>query len=254
MLEIHQFMCLSDNFGVLIREPVSNTVAAIDAPDAGQVAAQLHAKGWVLTHILTTHHHRDHTDGNLDLKSAYSAHVIGPRAEADKVRGIDTQVGDGDTFKLGEVEVRVFDTPGHTLGGITYWIPGESVAFVGDTLFALGCGRVIEGTPQQMWRSLDKLRRLPAETKIYCGHEYTEANAKFALTVEPDNQALVARAETIKDLRRRGEFTLPTTMGEELATNPFLRPEQPGIRARLGLERAEDWQVFAEIRERKNRS
>jgi hydroxyacylglutathione hydrolase len=253
-LEIHQFMCLTDNFGVLLREPHSNTVAAVDAPETAPIVAALEAKGWQLTHILTTHHHRDHTDGNLDLKSMSGCTIVGPRGEADKVRGIDRKVGEGDTFKLGDVEVRVLDTPGHTAGHIAYWMPGEEVVFVGDTLFSVGCGRVIEGNPQQMWQSLDKLRRLPPATRIYCGHEYTEANIRFALTIEPDNKALQARASQVKALREKGAATLPTTMGAELATNPFLRPQEQGIRMRLGMQNAPDWQVFAEIRERKNRS
>lgn len=253
-LEIHQFMCLTDNFGVLLRDPATNTVAAIDAPETAKVADELAAKGWALTHILTTHHHRDHTDGNLELKSLSGCTIYGPRNEAAKIRGLDTAVGDGDSFKLGSIEVRVLDTPGHTLGGITYWMPSAQVAFVGDTLFSVGCGRVIEGDPQQMWRSLDKLRKLPPETRIYCGHEYTEANIRFALTIEPDNPALQARAVEAKALRAKGEFTLPTTMASELAVNPFLRPQEPGIRKRLGMESAADWEVFAEIRERKNKS
>ena len=181
-LEIHQFPCLSDNYGVLIRDAERGVTASIDAPDAKAVAAALKEKGWRLTHILTTHHHADHTDGNLALKAETKCTIIGPRAEAAKVPGIDKQVGEGDTFKFGAHEVRVFDTPGHTAGHITYWLPADGVAFVGDTLFAIGCGRVIEGNAQMMWASLQKLMALPKETLVYCGHEYTQANAKFALT------------------------------------------------------------------------
>lgn len=252
--EIHQFMCLTDNFGVLLHDAQTGTVAAIDAPETAKIASELEAKGWRLTHILTTHHHRDHTDGNLDLKSMYGCKIIGPRDEAAKIRGIDTAVGDGDTFMLGGVDVRVIGTPGHTLGEVTYWMPSEKLAFVGDTLFSVGCGRVIEGNPRQMWASLDKLRRLPADTLIYCGHEYTEANIKFALTIEPENQALLARHKEATELRTRGAFTLPTTLGAELAVNPFLRPGEQAVRSRLGMASAADWEVFAEIRERKNRS
>ena len=252
--QIHQFPCLSDNYGVLVRDPATGVVAAIDAPKADEVAAALQAKGWKLTHILTTHRHGDHTDGNLALKAQTGCTIIGPRGEAELVPGIDTAVGEGDSFLLGSLEVRVLETPGHTKGHITYWIPSAKVAFAGDTLFALGCGRVFEGTPQQMWSSLQKLAKLPPETRVYCGHEYTAANAKFALTIEPENEKLQARVREIEALRERGEPTLPTTIAIELETNPFLRAANPVIRKRLGLETAPDWQVFAEVRERKNKS
>src|SRR5262249_55087010 len=171
-LEIHQFPCLADNFGVLIRDAGAGVVASIDAPDARAVAAALATQGWRLTHILTTHHHGDHTGGNLALKGETGCTIFGPRAEAAKVPGIDTALGDGDAFKSGGYEVRVLDTPGHTAGHISYWIPSANVAFVGDTLFAIGCGRVIEGNHEMMWHSLQKLMGLPKETAIYCGHEY----------------------------------------------------------------------------------
>jgi hydroxyacylglutathione hydrolase len=251
-LEIHQFPCLSDNYGVLIHDSQGQT-AAIDAPDAKAVAAALKAKGWTLTHILTTHHHHDHTGGNLELKSATGCTIIGPRGEAAKVPGIDTQVGGGDTFRFGGHEVRVLDTPGHTAGHITYWLPQADTAFVGDTLFAMGCGRVIEGDAQMMWESLKKLIALPKETVVYCGHEYTQANARFALTIEPDNAALQKRAKEVDALRAAGKPTLPTRLDIELETNPFLRPHVAAIQQRLGLVGKPEWQVFGEIRERKNR-
>ena len=227
-LDIHQFPCLSDNYGVLIRDAEAGVTAAIDAPDASQVAAALKEKGWRLTHILTTHHHGDHTAGNLALKAETKCTIIGPRGEAAKVPGIDKQVGEGDTFKFGSFEVRVLDTPGHTAGHITYLIPSAGVAFVGDTLFAIGCGRVIEGNAQMMWNSLQKLMALPKETQVYCGHEYTQSNAKFALTIEPENAALVKRAKEVDQLRAAGKPTLPTNIGVELETNPFLRPQRAG--------------------------
>ena len=251
--EIHQFPCLSDNYGVLVRDKATGTVAAIDAPKAEEVAAALAAKGWKLDYILTTHRHGDHTDGNLALKAQTGCTIIGPKGEADKVPGIDKAVAEGDTFKLGATEVRVFETPGHTIGHITYWMPEAGVAFAGDTLFALGCGRVFEGTPQQMWASLQKLAALPCETVVYCGHEYTQSNAKFALTIEPDNSKLQARAKEIDELRAKGLPTVPTTIARELETNPFLRAANPAIRRQLGLEGAPDWQCFAEVRERKNK-
>jgi hydroxyacylglutathione hydrolase len=252
-LDIHQFPCLSDNYGVLIRDAEAGVTAAIDAPDARQVAAALAEKGWRLTHILTTHHHGDHTAGNLPLKAETMCTIIGPRGEAAKVPGIDTQVGEGDTFKFGAFEVRVLDTPGHTAGHISYWIPSAGVAFVGDTLFAIGCGRVIEGNAEMMWNSLRKLMALPRETLVYCGHEYTQSNARFALTIEPENAALVKRAREVDQLRAAGKPTLPTNIGIELETNPFLRPGVPAIQQRLGMAGKPDWQIFGEIRERKNR-
>jgi hydroxyacylglutathione hydrolase len=253
-LEVHQFPCLSDNYGVLIRDSESGEAASIDAPDAKAVTAALQEKGWRLTHILTTHHHGDHTAGNLALKAASRCTIIGPRAEAAKVPGIDKAVGEGDTFVFGGHEVRVLDTPGHTAGHVTYYIPSAGVAFVGDTLFAIGCGRVIEGNAQTMWQSLKKLMALPKETVVYCGHEYTQANARFALTIEPENAALVKRAKEVDQMRAAGKPTLPTNIAVELETNPFLRPHVPAIQRRLGLEGKPEWQIFGEIRERKNRS
>jgi hydroxyacylglutathione hydrolase len=253
-LEIHQFPTLSDNYGVIIRDPATNSVATIDAANAKDVMDALAEKGWTLTHILTTHYHWDHTDGNLELKSATGCKVIGPRAEADKVPGIDEQVGEGDTFKFGDFDVEVHDCPGHTAGHIILHIPAAKVAFVGDVLFAMGCGRVNEGTMETMWNSVSKVAALPEDTVLYCGHEYTVANADFALSVEPNNAALQARAEAVKAQRANGEPTLPTRVDIELATNPFLRASSPEIRATLGMESATDAEVFAEVRERKNRA
>jgi hydroxyacylglutathione hydrolase len=253
-LEIHQFPCLSDNYGVLVHDAGGGLTASIDAPDAQAVRAALKEKGWKLTHILTTHHHHDHTAGNAALKSETGCTIIGPRNEAAKIPSIDKQVAEGDTFTFGEHEVQVLDTPGHTAGHITYVIPSAKVAFAGDTLFAIGCGRVIEGNAQTMWRSLQKLMALPKDTTVYCGHEYTQANARFALTIEPENAALQKRAKEVDQLRAAGKPTLPTTIGIELETNPFLRPHVPAIQKRLGMEGKPEWQIFGEIRERKNRS
>ncbi|MEQ1648256.1 MAG: hydroxyacylglutathione hydrolase [Hyphomicrobiaceae bacterium] len=253
-LQIHQFPCLSDNYGVLIHDAERGVTAAIDAPNAEQVRAALKEKGWKLTYVLTTHHHGDHTDGNLELKAETGCVIIGPRAEANKIPGIDTEVGEGDAFRLGSFQVHVLDTPGHTLGHISYWIPAASVAFVGDTIFAMGCGRVIEGTMEMMWGSLAKLAKLPPATRLYCGHEYTISNAKFALAIEPGNAALVKRADEVAKLRAEDKPTLPTRLDIELETNPFLRVTSAEIRKNLKLEAAQDWQVFAEVRERKNRA
>lgn len=251
-LEIHQFPCLSNNYGVLIHDAENNVTASIDAPDASAVGAALAEKGWSLTHILTTHYHADHTGGNKALKSQTGCTIVGPRAEARKVPGIDVEVGEGDTYPFGSFEVRVFDTPGHTAGHISYWIPGASVAFVGDTLFAMGCGRLFEGDAKMMWNSLSKITALPPETTLYCGHEYTLSNAGFALTVEPGNAALRARAEEVRALRADDRPTLPTTLAREFETNPFLRADSPEIQKNVGLEGHELWEVFGEVRRRKD--
>jgi hydroxyacylglutathione hydrolase len=253
-LDIEQFACLSDNYAVLIHDEEAGTTASIDAPDADCILRHLGARGWRLTHLLVTHHHGDHTGGNLKLKETTGCMVIGPKGEAERIPGIDRAVGEGDTITFGHFEIRVLDTPGHTVGHIAYWIPEARVAFVGDTLFAMGAGRVFEGNAEMMWNSLQKLKALPPETEIYCGHEYTAANAKFALTVDPDNVALRTRAREVAELRAKGQPTLPTRLDRELETNPFLRPDVSAIRSNLGLPFAPDWKVFAEIRERKNRA
>lgn len=253
-LEIHQFPCLNDNYGVLIHDPASGATASVDAPDGEAVAAAAKSKGWGLTHILVTHHHADHTQGNAALKAATGCTVIGPKGEAGRIPGLDKAVGEGDTFPLGGAQVHVLETPGHTSGHITYWLPAQGVAFAGDTLFSLGCGRVMEGTPEMMWASLGKLMRLPPRTLIYCGHEYTLANGRFALTIEPDNEALKARIRQCEALRAEGRPTLPMRLDQELETNPFLRAGRADIKARLGLAGAPDWKCFAEIRARKNRA
>jgi hydroxyacylglutathione hydrolase len=252
-LEIFQFPCLSDNFGVLIRDSETGMVASIDAPEAAAVKRALTEKGWALTHILVTHHHADHTDGILPLKAETKCTVIGPKAEESKIPGIDQAVSEGDVFAFGSFQVHVFDTPGHTAGHITFWLPAADVAFVGDTLFAIGCGRVIEGTYEMMWQSLQKLAALPPSTQVYCGHEYTLANAKFALTIEPENEALQKRAKEVEQLAAAGKATLPTRIDIELATNPFLRANSVNIRKRLGMIGEPDWKVFGEVRDRKNR-
>ena len=253
-LEIHQFPCLSDNFGVLIRDADADVVASIDAPEAEAVKRALAEKGWRLTHILTTHYHADHTDGNLALKAETNCTIIGPRAEAAKIPGLDQAVGEGDVFSFGSFQVHVFDCPGHTAGHIIYWIPAADVAFVGDVLFAIGCGRVNEAPYETMWQSLEKVMALPPSTQVYFGHEYTLSNAKFALTIEPENDALQQRTKEIERMRAAGEPTSPTRIDLELATNPVLRPNSPDIRKRLGMEGEPDWKVFGEIRDRKNRA
>jgi hydroxyacylglutathione hydrolase len=252
-LDIEQFLCLSDNYGVLLHDPDTRATASIDAPCAETILKRLEAKGWTLTHLLATHHHGDHTRGNLRLKEATGCKVIGPAGEADRIPGIDRGVSEGDTVEFGSFEIRVLDTPGHTLGHIAYWIPEASVAFVGDTLFPMGTGRLFEGDAEMMWKSLKKLMGLPRETVIYCGHEYTATNARFALTIDPGNETLKQRRNEVDALRADDQPTLPTRLDLELATNPFLRADDAAIRRGLGMESAPDWKVFAEIRERKNK-
>jgi hydroxyacylglutathione hydrolase len=251
-LDLHHFLCRQDNYAVLLHDRETGQTASIDAPDSSAIERELAAKGWKLSHILTTHHHADHVEGNLALKRSWNAKIIGPSAEASQIPGIDLGVSDGETYEFAGREVRVIATPGHTRGHIVLHLPQEQLLFAGDTLFALGCGRVIEGTMAEMWASLDKLRRLPPETVFHCGHEYSETNARFALTMEPGNRALIARARKITEQRARGEMTLPGIIGEELATNVFLRPDSKEVRALLRMPLAGEADVFAEIRKRKD--
>jgi hydroxyacylglutathione hydrolase len=251
--EIYQFPTRSDNYGVLIHDPETKATASIDAPDAEQILAALHEQDWVLTDILITHHHHDHTAGNELLKRMTDCTITGPAREARSIPGIDVEVRDGDTVAVGSAKGLVIETPGHTKGHVSYYFPKDGVVFVGDTLFSVGCGKLLEGDAKTMWNSLQKLMALPPETKLYCGHEYTRANAKFALTVEPGNEALQARATEVDALAELGEPALPTTIAQELATNPFLRPSSPEIQQRLGMEGRELWEIYGETRKRKDR-
>ena len=250
-LEIRQLKALRDNYVYLLRDPETAATGAVDPSEADPVFAALAETGWRLTHVLNTHHHPDHTGGNLALKEKTGCTIVGPRADRARIPGIDVDVADGEDYAFGRQTARVFDVPGHTRGHIAFWFMGSRALFCGDTLFTLGCGRLFEGTPQQMWTSLSKLKALPAETRVYCGHEYTQANARFALTVEPKNAALVARSRSIDELRARDQPTVPATMGEELATNPFLRADQPGLQAAMGAV-GDPVATFAEIRRRKD--
>ena len=252
MLEIHQFGCLSDNYGFLVHDPDSGQTACVDTPDATATLAELETKGWSLTHIWNTHWHPDHTGGNLELQKTEGCQILGPHNERDRIPGIETELGEGSTFNFGTHPVRVFDVPGHTSGHVAFWLPEDGVAFVGDTLFALGCGRLFAGTPEQMWNSLGKLAALPPETVMYCAHEYTQANAKFALSVDPRNEALVERVKEIDSLRAKGIPTVPTTLSIELATNPFLRANEPDFQQAIAMEGADPVEVFAETRKRKD--
>lgn len=252
MLEIVQLLCGSDNYAVLLHDRASGITGVVDTPDGEPIAAELKRRGWGLDVIFTTHHHGDHTAGHLLLKSAYNCKIIAPKREFAKVPGADTAVSGGDVFEFAGRQVSVIDTPGHTSGHITFHMPDESIMFAGDTLFALGCGRLLEDTPQAMWTSLQKLRALPAHTLVYCGHEYTESNARFALTIEPGNELLQARAAAIFAKRKNAQPTVPSLLSEEIATNPFLRADHPAIAKALGMTGEASDRVFAEIRARKD--
>lgn len=252
-LQIVQFMCLSDNFGVLIHDPETNVTASIDAPETAPIRAVLRERGWTLTHILTTHYHQDHINGHEELKAETGCLVIGPAKEASGIPGIDQQVEEGSVLDFGGHNVTVLETPGHTLGHVTYWLPDDNVTFVGDTVFSLGCGRLLEGDGEMMWKSVQKIMALPKETLIYCGHEYSESNARFALTIEPGNLSLQQRAQEIQALRAEGRATLPVTLAAELAQNPFMRPASPEIQERLGMVGHPLATIFSEIRRLKDR-
>ena len=250
----HQCPCLSDNFAVLLHDPATGATATIDAPDGAALLAALDGKGWSLTDILVTHHHADHVQGIPALKARFpKVRVTAPAKEAARIGDIDVAVSDGDVVHVGGIEARIIETPGHTAGHIAYYFESEDVLFTGDTLFAMGCGRVMETPMAVMWDSLVKLASLPGDTQIYCGHEYTLANARFALSIEPGNSVLQARAAEVAALRAAGKPSLPTTMALELATNPFLRAEDDAIQAALGMQGADPASIFAELRERKNR-
>ncbi len=255
-LDIVQIPVLSDNYVYLVREPDSKATGVVDPAVAGPVFEELDRRGWTLTHILNTHHHMDHVGGNLEIKKRTGCTVVGPRADRDRIPGIDIEVGDGDTYAFGNETAQVFDVPGHTRGHIAYWFKDSDALFCGDTLFAMGCGRLFEGTPAQMWTSLQKFRALPASTRVYCAHEYTMANGRFALSVEPDNQALQDRMKDVERLRAADKPTVPSTMGEEVATNPFLRPDSADLQRTIGfsggLEGADLVDVFAKTRALKN--
>jgi hydroxyacylglutathione hydrolase len=251
--ETYLFPCLKDNYGVLLHDSATGATAAIDAPDAQPVEAALKQKGWRLTDILVTHHHADHTQGIPALKQQHGCRVVAPRAEANRIPFVDETVAEGDTVTVGDLMARVIETPGHTAGHISYWLRGPKLAFVGDTLFSIGCGRVIEGDAEMMWKSLLKLRELPDDAKVFCGHEYTRSNIRFALTIEAGNEALALRSAEVDALLAKGQPSIPTIMGTEKAANPFLRADLPEVAQAVGLPDGPAWKVFAEIRSRKDR-
>jgi len=249
MLEVHQFTCLSDNYGYLLHDPASGETAAIDTPDGAEYLRQAEAKGWQITQIWNTHWHPDHAGGNEAIKAATGCTIIAPQ-EVDKISPIDRVVSHGETVKLGDFTAHVIDVSGHTNGHIAYHLPEAGIAFVGDSVFALGCGRMFEGEPRQFWSSLERVKHLPSATKLYCAHEYTQSNAKFALHADPDNAALQAYAAEIDAKRAHGEWTVPTVLDRELATNPFLRADDPAMMAKWGGD--EPFETFAALRAAKD--
>lgn len=252
-LEIVTIPCLSDNYAFLAHDAESGKTALVDAPEAGPILKALETRGWRLSHILLTHHHWDHVDGLDAILAEHPAQVVGAAADAERLPRLDMQVSEGDTVRVGGEAGRVIDVSGHTVGHIAFHFPETGVVFTADSLMALGCGRLFEGSAPQMWASLQKLAALPRDTVVCSGHEYTENNGKFAITVDPDNSALQARIKDVAAMRGHGEATVPSSLGQELDTNPFLRADDPGVQRAVGMEGADPVDVFAEIRARKDR-
>jgi len=251
-LEIITVPCLGDNYAYLIRDADSGQVAVVDVPDAKPIMAALQDLNWPLNLILITHHHYDHIDGVAELRKATGAAVYGAAADAHRLPELDLALKDGDTFKLGTEICEVMDVSGHTVGHIAYLFRDAGAVFSADSLMALGCGRVFEGDFPMMWGSMLKFKALPDDTLVYSGHEYTAANAKFALTIEPDNPDLLARIKDIKSKRAKDIPTVPASIALEKATNPFLRADLEDVKANMGMSSASDAAVFGEIRSRKD--
>ena len=251
-LDIVRIPVLSDNYVWLMREPQSGAVGVVDPAVAAPVLAEADKRGWKITHILNTHHHGDHVGGNMEIKNATGCTIVGLGRDRARIPGIDVTVDDGDRYRFGEAEAEVFFVPGHTSGHCAYAFRDQHALFCGDTLFALGCGTMFEGTPQQFWTSLERLRSLPDDMKVYCAHEYTQSNARFAVTIETDNKALKDRSAAIDAARARGEPTVPSLLGDEKKTNPFLRADIPSVQKAVGMVGKDPIQVFAEVRHRKD--
>ena len=251
-LEIITIPCLSDNYAYLAHDADTGQTMVVDVPEAAPIIAALQHHGWVLSHVLLTHHHWDHVDGLGALLTACPAQVIGAAADAHRLANLDHALHEGDSLQIGAYSGEVIDVSGHTLGHIAVYFPKSKAVFTADSLMALGCGRLFEGSPQLMHQSLKKLAALPPDTLVYSGHEYTTSNLKFAQSIEPDNPRLISRGKQIAAARSAGRPTVPELLSEELATNPFLRADKAEVRKAVALEDAEDWEVFAEIRSRKD--
>lgn len=251
-LDIVTIPCRSDNYAYLLHDGDSGDTAVVDVPEAAPILAELSERGWKLGQILITHHHGDHVEGVDEVKAATGAKVVGAKADAHRLPPLDTEVAEGDRVHVGAYDGDVIDVSGHTVGHIAFFFPEAKAAFTADSLMALGCGRVFEGTPEMMWNSLGKLAELPGDTMVYSGHEYTMTNARFALTIDPTNPSLNDRAHAVTAMRNEGKPTVPSSIAEERATNPFLRAGDRGIKSWLGMENASDAEVFAEIRARKD--
>lgn len=252
-LEIITIPCLSDNYAFIAHDAATGDTALVDVPEAKPILNALSERGWTLTHVLLTHHHWDHVDGLAEVLTQHKAKVIGARADAERLPPLDLAVDEGDTIKIGSSVGHVIDVSGHTVGHIAFHFPDSAAVFTADSLMALGCGRLFEGTPEQMWTSLSKLAALPPDTIVYSGHEYTESNGAFALTIEPENPNLISRVRDIAAARELDNPTVPSALSLELATNPFLRAADPEVQRSIGMEGAEPAAVFAEIRARKDR-
>ena len=245
--------CLSDNYAFLLHDPASGRTALIDAPEAAPILAELQTRGWALSDILLTHHHWDHVEGLAELRTATGAQVWGAAADVERLPPLDHQVAEGDRVIIGDLTGTVIDVSGNTIGHIAFHFPAAKAVFTADSLMALGCGRLFEGSPAQMWESLQKLAALPPDTLVCSGHEYTAANAKFALTIEPENADLISRVQQIETARAANTPTVPSSLADELATNPFLRAHLDEVKTAIGMSGAADVDVFTEIRARKDR-
>jgi hydroxyacylglutathione hydrolase len=252
-LEIVTVPCLSDNYAFLAHDPDSGDTALVDVPEAGPILSALSDRAWRLTQVLLTHHHADHVQGLEEVLAQHDARVVGAAADRHRLPALDTAVAEGDTVKIGAETGHVIDVSGHTVGHIAFHFPDSKAVFTADSLMALGCGRLFEGTAPQMWESLSKLAALPDDTVVYSGHEYTKANGAFAMTIEPDNPDLISRVRDIAEKRAANQPTVPSTLALERSTNPFLRATVPSVQASVGLSGADPAEVFAEIRSRKDR-
>lgn len=250
--EVHVFRCLQDNVGVLVHDPETGACAAIDAPEDGPILTALAERGWRLSHILVTHRHRDHVQGIAPLRQRFDVQVVAPARARDEVPA-DRYVGEGDAVRVGSLVAQVLETPGHCIDHVTYWFAEDELVFAGDVIFTLGCGRVMENSPETLWASLQRLAALPPRTQVFSGHDYTLSNARFALAADPDNQALKQRAAEAERAQVEGRMLIPSTIEAELATNPFLRASEPALQRSVQLEGADPALVFAALREWKNR-